>query len=103
MGEGECAGEATRGLFPPGIGMGAESPVWGELAATLGEGAKPNWGTCLAPPLAAKLLGPLAAMVTELWREWAPLAGAAVLPFTGAGETCFSFCAGDAESATTGA
>ena len=48
MGDGECAGEATRGL-PPGIGMGAELPVWGVLWAMAGE-SKPNWIPDLAPP-----------------------------------------------------
>lgn len=117
MGEGECAGEVTRGL-PPGMGMGTEPATWGELWAMAGE-SKPNWMPALepptGPPLAAKLLGPLATMVTELflvWSEADPLlpratAGTAGvtagLPFTGDGEAPLAFCTGaEAPPATTG-
>lgn len=58
--------------MPPGMGIGAALPVWGVLWAIAGE-SKPNWMPDLAPPtgppLATKLLGALAAMVTELLRE----------------------------------
>lgn len=119
MGEGECVGEATRGLSP-GMGMGTAPATWGELWAIAGE-SKPNWmppalEPPTGPPLAAKLLGPLAAMVTELflvWSETDPLLSRATagiagvtagLPFTGDGEAPLAFCEGGAEAppATTG-
>lgn len=31
IGDGECAGDAIRGLLLPGIGMGAETEGWGVL------------------------------------------------------------------------
>lgn len=73
--------------------------------------SKPNWMLDLAPPTGpplAKLLGALAAMVTELLRAWSVLeplrlevpratAGTAGvtagLPFTGDDEAPFAFCA----------
>lgn len=113
MGEGEFAGDGTRGL-PPGMGTGAELPVCGVLWATLGE-SKPNWIPDLAPPTGPPF-GALAAMVTELFREWfeaeplatellramAGTAGVkADLPFTGAGEAGLAFCEGEAEEEPT--
>lgn len=97
--------------------MGAALPDWGVLCAIAGE-SKPNWIPDLAPPtgppLATKLLGPLAAMVTELFRAWSepfrfelPRATAGIagvtagLPFTGDDEAPFAFCAGDEDAPTT--
>lgn len=94
--------------------MGAAFPTWGVLWAIAGE-LKPNWMPDLAPPLAAKELVPLAAMVTELFLEWSapePLvelpratagtAGVATgLPFTGDRRELLAFCAAEAEAEPT--
>lgn len=118
MGAGEAAGEGTLPWVPPGMGMGADVPVWGVLCDGAGEDSKPNWMPAFAPPtgppFATYELGPLAAMVTELLREWSeeplgvlPLATAGtagvtdVFPFTGDVEVLLAFCAGDAEEPTT--
>ncbi len=41
MGEGECAGDGTRGLLP-GIGIGAAPPTWGVLWVIAGDSLNPN-------------------------------------------------------------
>ena len=74
----------------------------------------PDFAPPTGPPLATYELGPLAAMVTELFREWfeepfgaLPLATAGTagvtdgFPFTGDVEVLLAFCAGDAEEPTT--
>jgi hypothetical protein len=75
MGEGDCAGEGTRGLLLLllAMGMGAEAAgceIWGVLCEAAGE-AEPNCRPFppTGPPF-ENPLGPLALMVTELLRLW---------------------------------
>lgn len=76
IGDGECAGEGTRGLLAIGIGAdGAGWEICGVLCVDAGESVmdpncRPPFDPPTGPPFGIYPLGAFALMVTELFRLW---------------------------------